>query len=207
MSSITWDQAAFNVFEVPGLEARMEALIANVRPKLTTLGGEMQPFFSQLCGQEMFPHVAKHLRRTVHPPNDTWVAWASAKRGYKALPHFQFGMWGTHIFVQFAVIYESPNKATFAEKLERNLSVVQAKIPANFEWSMDHMKPTGTKHSEMTADDFTVMIHKLRNVKASEVTCGVRIERDDPILQDGTKLAAYIEEVYNTLLPLYRLSF
>jgi uncharacterized protein YktB (UPF0637 family) len=116
-------------------------------------------------------------------------------------------MWGTHIFVLFAVIYESPNKSTFAEKLERNLKVVKTKIPANYEWSMDHMKPTGTKHSAMTADDFATMIHKLRSVKASEVTCGVRIERDDPILQDGDKLAAYIEEVYTTLLPLYRLSF
>lgn len=109
----------FDVFKVPGLEPRMEALIANVRPKLTMLGDEIAPFLSALCGEEMFPHVAKHARRTINPPNDTWVAWAASKRGYKALPHFQVGMFESHLFIIFAVIYESPNKVTFAKHLEK----------------------------------------------------------------------------------------
>ncbi|MEI0738277.1 DUF1054 family protein [Paenibacillus sp. JTLBN-2024] len=76
----------FEVFNVPGLEPRMEALIANVRPKLEELGREMAPFLSALCGEEMFPHVAKHARRTINPPNDTWVAWAASKEGIKRCP-------------------------------------------------------------------------------------------------------------------------
>jgi uncharacterized protein YktB (UPF0637 family) len=171
------------------------------------MGAEMAPFFGELCGVEMFPHVAKHARRKVNPPNDTWVAWASNRRGYKALPHFQFGMWGTHVFVQFAVIYESGNKAVFAAGLERELAAVRATVPDDYVWSMDHMKPDGTRHAEMTDADFAAMIEKLRYVKASEVTCGVHIDREDPVLRDGAALAAYIREVYTTLLPLYRLSF
>ncbi|WP_397261357.1 DUF1054 family protein [Peribacillus simplex] len=31
---------------------------------------------SVLTGDEMYPHVAKHARRKVNPPNDTWVAFA-----------------------------------------------------------------------------------------------------------------------------------
>lgn len=207
MGNVRWEQAAFDVFAIDGLEARMEALIARVRPNLTTLGVELQPFFAQLCGNEMFPHVAKHARRTVNPPNDTWVAWASGKRGYKALPHFQFGMWGTHVFVQFAVIYESGNKVTFANALERNLKSIRKAIPGDYQWSMDHMKPTGTAHADMTDADFAEMIRKLRDVKASEVTCGIHIDRHDPILLDPAALTARLEAVYTTLLPLYRMSF
>lgn len=35
----------FDVFSVPGLEARMEALIEHVRPKLELIGAELAPLF------------------------------------------------------------------------------------------------------------------------------------------------------------------
>ncbi|MDU4698680.1 MAG: DUF1054 domain-containing protein, partial [Paenibacillus sp.] len=134
----------FDALTVPGLEPRMEAIISNIRPKLETLGTELVPFLSALCGEEMFPHVAKHARRTVNPPNDTWVAWAASKRGYKALPHFQVGMFSTHLFIIFAVIYESPNKAVFAHYLDKQAAQIKKMIPDGFYWSLDHMSPDGT---------------------------------------------------------------
>ena len=73
----------FDVFSVPGLEARMEVLIERVRPKLEALGAELSPYVSALAGEEMFVHVAKHARRTVNPPIDTWVAWAPANAATK----------------------------------------------------------------------------------------------------------------------------
>ena len=89
---------------------------------------------------EFFPHVAKHARRTVNPPKDSWVAFAPAKRGYKALPHFQIGLWGTHLFIILAVIYENPDKKGIAERLRNNLTVLTA-LPETYIVSGDHMKP------------------------------------------------------------------
>ena len=40
--------------------------------------------------KHFYPHVAKHARRSVNPPKDTWVAFATSKRGYKMLPHFKW---------------------------------------------------------------------------------------------------------------------
>lgn len=131
----------FDSLTVPGLEPRMEAIIANIRPKLEALGGTLAPYLSALCGEEMFPHVAKHARRTINPPEDTWIAWSSSKRGYKALPHFQVGMFSTHLFIIFAVIYESPNKETIARYLEKHTAKVDKLVPADFYWSTDHMNP------------------------------------------------------------------
>lgn len=92
----------------------MEGIKELIRPKLETLGQHFAPSLSLATGEEMFYHVAKHARRTVNPPKDTWVAWAGDKRGYKKHPHFQVGLWGTHLFVWYAVIYESP----FKEEIE-----------------------------------------------------------------------------------------
>lgn len=197
----------FDVFTVPGLEPRMEALIKVLRPKLEELGGMLSPYLSTLCGEEMFPHVAKHARRTINPPHDSWVAWGSSKRGYKALPHFQVGMFASHLFIIFAVIYESPNKLILAKYLDKHASSVKKNIPGEFYWSMDHMDPGGKLHKDLTANDFKAMAAKLSSVKKSEILCGLRIEQDDPILSDGDKLIAKVEDTFEKLLPLYKVSF
>ncbi|GIO30603.1 MULTISPECIES: DUF1054 domain-containing protein [Paenibacillus] len=197
----------FEVFTVPGLEPRMEALIANVRPKLEELGREMTPFLSALCGEEMFPHVAKHARRTINPPNDTWVAWAASKRGYKALPHFQVGMFESHLFIIFAVIYESQNKVVFAKHLEKNRSKVKKSLPDHFYWSMDHMDPGFTPHAEMSAKDFSQMAERLEKVKKAEVLCGLRIPKGEAVLENGPELVSLIQSTFETLLPLYKMAF
>ena len=119
----------------------MDALKLHIRPKLEEIGAYFSPTLSSMAGEEMFAHVAKHARRTINPPNDTWVAFASNSRGYKMLPQFQIGLWGTHLFVWFAIIYEAPHKAEFGKKLEKQTKKIIQEIPKDFVWSVDHMKP------------------------------------------------------------------
>ncbi|MFI2857573.1 DUF1054 domain-containing protein [Paenibacillus sp. JSM ZJ436] len=207
MSFTGFDAKDFDVFTVPGLEARMDALIENVRPKLEALGAELAPFVSAICGEEMFVHVAKHARRTVNPPVDTWVAWAAGKRGYKALPHFEVGMFESHVFVIFAIIYESPNKTVFAGHLEQQLPEIRKQLPESFYWSTDHMKPEGTPHEQMDSEAFAELIRKLKQVKKAEVMCGLRIPREEASRMNGEELSGMIQNTFETLLPLYRLSF
>ncbi|WP_438351544.1 YktB family protein [Paenibacillus sp. FA6] len=207
MSFTGFTKQDFDVFHVPGLQQRMEALIANIRPKLDLLGTEIAPFLSALCGEEIYPHVAKHARRKVNPPKDTWVAWGTSKRGYKALPHFQVGMFESHLFIIFAVIYESPNKLQFAKKLQAQTTIINKLVPQQFYWSMDHMDPSGTLHSDVKSADLKAMAHKLSTVKKAEIMCGLRIDNDDPILQNGEELLALIHTTFEQLLPLYKMSF
>ncbi|MGF7049191.1 uncharacterized protein YktB (UPF0637 family) [Paenibacillus sp. DS2015] len=207
MSFTGFNQQDFDVFQVPGLEQRMEALIANVRPKLELLGTEIAPYLSVLCGEEMYPHVAKHARRTVNPPNDTWVAWAANKRGYKALPHFQVGMFSSHLFIIFAVIYESSNKTIFAKNLEADKNRFKKIIPDQYYWSMDHMEPEGKLNGDTSIEDLQVIATKLATVKKSEILCGLRISNDDSILGNGEQLISLIQSTFENLLPLYKQSF
>ncbi|WP_239617271.1 YktB family protein [Cohnella mopanensis] len=202
-----FDQRDFEVFEIDGLESRMEALIDRVRPKFHLLGERINASLEELCGEPMFTHVAKHARRTVNAPNDSWVAFANNKRGYKAHPHFQVGLWSTHVFVQFAIIYECPNKNVFAERALAELDSIRRSVPSDFVWSKDHMVPTGLIHSEQTDDQLADLFERLRSVKASELTCGIHIQRGDPVLANGDAFVKLVDQTFRTLLPLYRMTF
>ncbi|MBY0120854.1 DUF1054 domain-containing protein [Bacillus sp. S/N-304-OC-R1] len=196
----------FDVFKIEGLEERMEALITHIRPKLDGLGKHFAPMLAIESGDEMFPHVAKHARRTVNPPNDTWVAFASNPRGYKMLPHFQIGLWETHVFIWFAVIYEAPNKADFGRKLEKNINKIYKQIPKDFVWSADHTKPFAHTHGEMTKEELKAMFMRLQNVKKAEILCGINIPRKAAIEMAPEIFLNRAESVFRTLLPLYKMS-
>jgi uncharacterized protein YktB (UPF0637 family) len=196
----------FDVFNIDGLDERMSALIEQVRPKLHIIGETMAPKLSELTEEEMFPHVAKHARRSVNPPDDTWVAWSSNKRGYKQHPHFQVGMWGTHLFAMFAIIYESPIKGEFAETALSEVGSIKHFIPADFVWSDNHMKPGVTPNKDLSIDELSSFFERLRKVKKAEILCGIHIDREDPILTNGDALLKKIEHTFETVAPLYKLA-
>lgn len=206
MSFNGFNNQDFDVFKVEGLDERMEALIKYVRPKLEFLGETLAPQISELVKEDMYHHVAKHARRTVNPPKDTWVAWANNKRGYKQHPHFQVGLWETHVFAWFALIYESPVKAEFAQRALPEVSSIKKSIPNHFVWSVDHMQPQVISNKDVSEEDLTNMLERLKNVKKSELLCGIHIDRHDPILSDGQALQKLFIDTFETVTPLYRLA-
>ncbi|MBD1380912.1 YktB family protein [Metabacillus arenae] len=199
-------QKDFNVFKINGLDERMEALIERVRPKLEELGEHFAPTLSAATGEEMFPHVAKHARRSVNPPDDSWVAFANNKRGYKKHPHFQIGLWETHVFVWFAIIYESPIKEEYGKELKKEWGNIKGQIPSDFVWSIDHTVPDAVKQSDLSKEDFDKMFERLQTVKKAELLCGINIPRDDVKKMTGKQFIQKVEDTFQTLLPLYKLA-
>lgn len=196
----------FNVFEIEGLEPRMDALIQLIRPKLNALGQHFSPELSILSGEEIFPHVAKHARRTINPPKDTWVAFAANKRGYKMMPHFQIGLWGTHLFIWYAVIYEAPTKETIGKKFMQNVEFIQNHVPADFVWSVDHMQSGSQKHHDLSNKDLELMFTRLQTIKKAELLCGVQIPREQAVKMTGDELIEKITKTFEQLMPLYKLA-
>lgn len=204
VSGFTHDD--FNVFTIDGLDERMEALKQHVRPKLEELGKQFTAELSSLTGDEMFYHVAKHARRTKNPPKDTWVAFAANSRGYKMMPHFQIGLWESHVFIWFALIYEAPNKESFGKLLEKNADKLYSQIPADFVWSTDHTKPEAIKQNELTKDELLSMFTRLQTVKKAEILCGYHIPRETAVNISSDDLMERINAVFKTLIPLYKLA-
>lgn len=206
MSFTGFTNEDFNLFQIEGLNERMDALIKRVRPKLEFLGDHFAPTLTVLTGQEMFAHVAKHARRTINPPNDTWVAFANNNRGYKMLPHFQIGLWETHLFIWFAVIYECPMKNEIGKKLEAHIDLVLNTTPSEFSWSLDHTKPEAVLHETLSKNDLHSFFTRLTSVKKAELLCGYRIPREHACEMSADELVAKIDSVFNVLNPLYKMS-
>lgn len=206
MSFLGFTNEDFEVFQIDGLEERMDALIKNIRPKLEELGKHYAPTLSAMTGNEMFAHVAKHARRTINPPNDTWVAFASNARGYKMLPHFQIGLWETHVFIWFAVIYEAPNKEEFGKTLTNHLDQLYAETQPDFVWSGDHTKPDAKLHSQLSKDELKAMFERLQNVKKAEILCGYHISREEAVSMSSDDFIEKVDAVFKKLLPLYKMA-
>jgi uncharacterized protein YktB (UPF0637 family) len=201
-----FSQEDFNVFDIKGLDDRMEGIKTTIRPKLEALGQHFAPTLSALSGNEMFYHVAKHARRTKNPPKDTWVAFANNKRGYKMLPHFQIGLWKSHVFVWFAVIYESPIKESFGKALLQQLNEVEQMIPSHFVWSKDHTQPEALPMNSLQTEDLKDLFTRLQHVKKAEILCGVNIPREKAIAMSGEEWLTTIEDTFKTVLPLYKIA-
>jgi uncharacterized protein YktB (UPF0637 family) len=196
----------FDVFTIDGFEERMEALKSTIRPKLEILGNHFAPTLTSITGDEIFPHVAKHARRSVNPPKDTWVAFSRNARGYKMLPHFQIGMWETHLFIWYAVIYEAPQKAEIAKIFEKKIATIQKQIPSEFVWSVDHMKPGAIEQSKLGKKGLLDLFQKVQNVKKAELLCGFHINKEDVVRMAPQELIEKIDQTFKTLLPLYKIS-
>ncbi|MFC4320337.1 YktB family protein [Litchfieldia salsa] len=196
-------EADFKVFQIDGLEPRMEALKSTIRPKLEALGFHFAPTLSTLVGDELFHHVAKHARRTINPPKDTWVAFANSKRGYKQLPHFQIGLWETHVFIWFAMIYEAPNKKEFGQKLKQKVEEIQDIIPTHFVWSDDHTKPEA---KSLDQEGLVTLFDRVINVKKAEVLCGLNIPKAEAIDMGEKEWINLIDDTFKKLIPLYEIA-
>lgn len=202
----TFTPEDFEVFSLEGFEERMTALKDRVRPKLEALGSALAPELGALLGTPVHAHVAKHARRTVNPPRDTWVAWSTNARGYKAHPHFQLGLWGDQVFMQFALIYESPLKAPFARRALLELESVRRSVPEHFRWSDDHTRPGGTRHGELDATAMRAFFERAERVAKAEILCGVDMPRGEVAALGGADLATCALSTFKAVLPLYNLA-
>ncbi|WP_018921415.1 YktB family protein [Salsuginibacillus kocurii] len=196
----------FNVFTIPGLEERMDAIRTHIQPKFDLLGKNVSASLSTLTGDEMHYHIAKHARRKVNPPEDTWVAFADSKRGYKKLPHFQVGLFESHLFIWFAMIYEAPAKGEFAEALLPQLNDYLQNVPSDYVWSIDHTKPEAMKQKDLTAAEIERHVERLKKIKKAELLVGRHLNPNDENVQDGARLQQTVEETFETVLPFYQLA-
>lgn len=197
-------QNDFDTFTIEGLSERMLAIQERIQPKFQAIGQPLTDDLSANLGNEMYLHIAKHLRRSVNPPNDTWMAIAANKRGYKQHPHFQIGLYDDHVFVWLAFIYELPNKKNIANTFLKNMKTLNSIIPNDYVISLDHMKKDATSMKDINMKE---SLERFRDVKKAELLIGRHFAPNDPRLTDGEEFLKVAKETIETLLPIYKLSF
>ncbi len=196
----------FDLFAVEGLEPRMAELKEHLRPKLTVIGEQMAPVLSVALGREMYPHVAKHARRKTNPPNDSWVAFSEDPRGYKKWPTFMVGLWYTHLFVQFGVIYESPIKGRFGDAMLHFYDQIRAILPMSYEVFPDHTKPDGIPLSNVSSEQFADLIDNLTKKRQADLLFGLRISREEVLSMSSSDSMNRILDAGGKLAKLYSIA-
>ncbi|HLR01931.1 MAG TPA: DUF1054 domain-containing protein [Virgibacillus sp.] len=191
----------FKTFEIDGLAERMDAIQKRIQPKFSEIGTELVDYLSAQLGNEVFLHIAKHARRTVNPPNDTWLAIADNKRGYKMHPHFQIGLFDDYLFMWLACIYELKGKENIAKTYIEHFEALK-KLPDEFVISMDHMKKDSFPVEQLEIKH----LERFRDVKKAEFLIGRHLSPDDARTTDGDKLIKTAKETFETLIPFYRLA-
>ena len=201
-----FQQADFDVFTIPGLEGRMEGIQQRIQPKFKAIGDAVCDDTAVLAGDEMFLHIAKHARRTVNAPVDTWMAICHNKRGYKQYPHFQVGLFDDRVFVWLALIYELPAKQAIAETYLNHFDEVRGMIPDHFMLSFDHMKKDAVALCDLSDTELQKALERFRDVKKAELLIGRNLPSSASVLADGPRFIELVKETIHTLMPLYQMA-
>lgn len=196
-----FEQTDFDTFTIDGLDDRMEAIQTRIQPKFRVIGSELADHLSAQLGNEMFLHIAKHARRTVNPPKDTWLAVADNKRGYKKHPHFQVGLFDDHVFIWLALIYELDFKTDIAKKFIEHYDELKA-LPDHYAVSLDHMKKDSLTVGELDIKN----LERFRDVKKAEFLVGLHLQLDDKRLKDGKLFLETVTETVDRLIPFYKIA-
>jgi uncharacterized protein YktB (UPF0637 family) len=197
----------FEVFGVAGLEPRMAALKQHLRPKLEQLGRDYEDILSESLGRPVYAHVAKHARRTVNAPNDSWVAFCHDKRGYKKHPHFQIGMWRTHAFATFGLIYESAERQHYAEQLKAHHVEVLRAVPGDYVWIPNHMDTFSLRAADVDAEGLSILADKMAQGRQGELMVGIKIDQRDAVKMSATEFEKQVSDCFRTIKPLYQLAY
>ncbi|PHK50594.1 YktB family protein [Staphylococcus edaphicus] len=203
MTKYTFKPTDFKAFTVDGLNARMEALNEHVRPQLNNLGDYFAQYLETATGEIFYPHVAKHARRSVNPPKDTWVAFATNNRGYKMQPHFQIGLFENQLFVMYGVMHEAKDKAQQVQVFEDHFETLKL-LPSDYSVSLDHMSQEKTYIHDMTDEDLLKAFKRVKNVKKGEFFVARTLAPNSEHLKSDKVFLAYLEDTFEQLLKFYK---
>ena len=200
--------ADFKVFEIPGFAERMDAIKRRIRPKLEAVGRELQPDVGRLGGVEAFTHVAKHMRRTVNPPDDTWVAFAGDKRGYKKHCHFKVAVSRGAIRFLFEAGPELADKKrwTAAWKRDAPKLVPVLRRARGLAWfKNEHDETPSAVLSDLPAEAVTKLADELTRTRDGQLVLGRVVAAADAARWKPADYALAARETFTLLAPLYRL--
>ena len=198
----------FKVFDIPGFKPRMEAIKTRIRPKLEVLGQRLLPDVSRVANAEAFPHVAKHARRTVNPPDDTWVAFASDKRGYKKHCHFKVAVSRATVRFLFEAGPEHADKKRWVAAWKRHepqLVPVLRRAKGLAWFKNEHDETPAAVLTELSADEVARLGEELVLGRAGQLVLGRAVSAEEAARWRPRDYARAARETFHLLAPLYRL--
>src|SRR5438128_11274350 len=208
MPSSTFGAADFKVFDVKGFQARMGEIRARIRPKLETLGGRLAPELQRTTGESTFAHVAKHARRRVNPPDDTWVAFAGDARGYKKHCHFKLAVSRCGVRFLFEIGPEHADKKKWASAWKKNapkLAPVLRRVKSLAWFKNEHDEELAARLADLTPEAISELADELLRTRDGQLVIGRAVPAEQAARWSEAEYRAGALETFRALVPLYRL--
>jgi uncharacterized protein YktB (UPF0637 family) len=202
MATIGFTHEDFEVFGIPTFPERMKGIQERVRPKLTALGEDLQPALNKLAKSDVFPHVAKHARRTVNPPPETWVAFGPSARGYKKYGYFGLVVSRSGLHTRIVVKDEAPDRPQMAKVLMDRAAALAKVFAKQTVARYDRWNYVGLPELAKPTSDFWKGVAEELAKKTGGLDVGVGWSVDRALkLTDKQVL-----EAFASLLPLYEIT-
>ena len=200
--------ADFKVFEIDGFKPRMDAIKTRIRPKLEAMARDLLPDVGRIAGDQAFAHVAKHARRTVHAPDDTWVAFALDKRGYKKHCHFKVAVARHSVRFLFEIGPEYADKKRWAAAWKKNapkLAPVLRRVKSLAWFKNEHDEEPAAPLADLTPEGIGELGDELLRTRDGQLVIGRATPADEAARWSEAQYRAAALETFRALVPLYRL--
>ena len=208
MPSPAFCSTDFKVFDHAGFRARMSAIRERIRPKLEAVAHTLGPSVTRATGAEAFAHVAKHARRTINPPDDTWVAFADDKRGYKKHCHFKVAISRGAVRFLFEVGPEHEDKKRWAAAWKRNaprLGPVLRRVRGLAWFKNEHDEEAASPLSDLSNEQLAELADELTRTRDGQLVLGRVVPSEQAARWTEAQYRDAALETFRALAPLYRL--
>lgn len=208
MPAAAFNAADFKIFDVTGFRPRMEEIRVRLRPKLEAMGHSLAPAVGRTTGGPAFAHVARHARRTVNPPDDTWVAVGPDLRGYKKHCHFKVAVSRHCVRFLFEVGPEHADKKRWAGAWKRNagkLGPVLRRVRGLAWFENEHDETPAAPLADLSPDRLVALADELIRTRDGQVVLGRAVAAEEAARWTEAQYRSAALETFRMLAPLYRL--
>jgi len=208
MPSAALYAADFRAFDIKGFAPRMRELRARLKPKLEAIGNSLAPAVAHATAADAYAHVAKHARRTVNPPDDTWVAFGPEARGYKKQCHFKVAVSRRCVRFLFEVGPEHADKKRWAAAWRKNatrLGPVLRRVRGLGWFENEHDERPALMLADLDADGLAALAEELLRTRDGQFVLGRAVPAEQAAHWTEAQYRAAALETFRPLAPLYRL--
>ena len=208
MPSTAFYAADFKVFDESSFKGRMSGIRQRLRPKLEAIGHSLAQGVGRSTGGEVFAHVAKHARRTVNPPDDTWVAFGPNARGYKKHAHFKVAVSRGAVRFLFEIGPEHEDKKRWAaawKKSAPRLAPVLRRVNGLAWVKNEHDEEPASPLADLSAEQLAQLGDELTRTRDGQLVLGRMIQSSEAARWTEARYRDAALETFRALAPLYRL--
>jgi uncharacterized protein YktB (UPF0637 family) len=198
----------FKVFDIPGFKPRMDAIKLRIRPKLEAVGHALLADVARVGGAPAYVHVAKHARRTINPPDDTWVAFALDRRGYKKHCHFKVAVSRGAVRFLFEAGPEHADKKRWAAAWRRHapqLVPVLRRAKGLAWFRNEHDEEPAAALADLSPDEIARLGDELTRRRDGQLVLGRAVSAAEAARWAAADYARAARETFHLLAPLYKL--